>query len=43
MISVSSTAILTMIIVDMGDPEELEELLDTRGYQDFVIQEAEVD
>jgi glycine cleavage system H protein len=32
-----------MIIVDMDDPDELEELLDTRGYQDFVIQETEVD
>jgi len=32
-----------MIIVDMDDPEELEDLLDTSGYQDFVIQEAEVD
>ncbi len=32
-----------MIIVDMDDPEELEDLLDTRGYQDFVIQEAEAD
>ena len=32
-----------MIIVDMDDPEELEDLLDTRGYQDFVIEETEVD
>ncbi len=32
-----------MIIVDLEDPEELDELLDARGYQEFVIQEAEVD
>ncbi len=32
-----------MIIVDMEDPEELDDLLDARGYQEFVIQEAEVD
>jgi glycine cleavage system H protein len=32
-----------MIIVDMEDPEELDDLLDGRGYQEFVIQEAEVD
>jgi glycine cleavage system H protein len=32
-----------MIIVNMDDPDELEELLDTRGYQDFVIEETEVD
>ena len=32
-----------MIIVEMDDLEELDDLLDTRGYQDFVIQEAEVD
>jgi len=32
-----------MIIVEMGDLEELDDLLDTRGYQDFVIREAEVD
>jgi glycine cleavage system H protein len=32
-----------MIIVDLEDPEELDELLDVRGYQEFVIQEAEVD
>jgi glycine cleavage system H protein len=32
-----------MIIVNMDDPEELEDLLDTRGYQDFVIEETEVD
>lgn len=32
-----------MIIVDMEDTEELDDLLDARGYQEFVIQEAEVD
>jgi glycine cleavage system H protein len=32
-----------MIIVDLEDPEELDDLLDARGYQEFVIQEAEVD
>jgi glycine cleavage system H protein len=32
-----------MIIVEMDDPSEMDDLLDTRGYQDFVIQEAEAD
>jgi glycine cleavage system H protein len=32
-----------MIIVEMDDLEELDELLDTRGYQEFVIREAEGD
>jgi len=32
-----------MIIVDLEDPAELDDLLDVRGYQEFVIQEAEVD
>jgi len=32
-----------MIIVEIADPEELDELLDQHGYQDFVIQEGEVD
>src|SRR4030043_166395 len=32
-----------MIIVEMNDLEELDDLLDTRGYQDFVIREAEDD
>jgi glycine cleavage system H protein len=32
-----------MIIVNMDDPEEMDELLDTRGYQEFVIREAEAD
>ena len=32
-----------MIVVDLEDPLELDDLLDVRGYQEFVIQEAEVD
>jgi glycine cleavage system H protein len=32
-----------MIIVDLEDPTELDDLLDARGYQEFLIQEAEVD
>ncbi len=32
-----------MIIVDLEDPAELDELLDAKGYQEFLIQEAEVD
>jgi glycine cleavage system H protein len=32
-----------MIIVDLDDPAELDDLLDARGYQEFLIQEAEVD
>ena len=32
-----------MIIVEMDALEELDDLLDTRGYQDFVIREAEDD
>jgi len=32
-----------MIIVDLDDPVELDELLDAKGYQEFLIQEAEVD
>lgn len=32
-----------MIVVEMDDASELDELLDTRSYQDFVVQEAEVD
>jgi hypothetical protein len=32
-----------MIIVDLEDPTELEDLLDARGYHEFLIQEAEVD
>jgi glycine cleavage system H protein len=32
-----------MIIVEMDDLEELDDLLDTRGYQEFVILEAEGD
>jgi glycine cleavage system H protein len=32
-----------MIIVNLDDPAELDDLLDARGYQEFLIQEAEVD
>lgn len=32
-----------MIIVEMEDLEELDDLLDVSGYQEFVIQEAQVD
>jgi len=32
-----------MIIVDLEDPTELDDLLDARGYREFLIQEAEVD
>lgn len=32
-----------MIIVEMEDLEELDDLLDVSGYQEFVIEEAEVD
>ncbi len=32
-----------MIIVEMEELEELDDLLDVSGYQEFVIQEAEVD
>ena len=32
-----------MIVVEIDDPEELDDLLDPRGYQDFVIREGEVD
>ena len=32
-----------MIIVDLEDLEELDDLLDVRGYQEFVIQEMEAD
>jgi glycine cleavage system H protein len=32
-----------MIIVNLDDPAELNDLLDARGYQEFLIQEAEVD
>lgn len=32
-----------MVIVEMDDPEELEDLLDTNGYQEYVIQESEAD
>ncbi len=32
-----------MIIVNLDDPAELDDLLDARGYHEFLIQEAEVD
>ena len=32
-----------MIIVDLEDPTELDDLLNARGYHEFLIQEAEVD
>ena len=32
-----------MISVDLEDPTELDDLLDARGYHEFLIQEAEVD
>ncbi len=32
-----------MIIVDLDDPSELDELLDAKAYQEFLIQEAEED
>jgi glycine cleavage system H protein len=32
-----------MIIVEIADTDELEDLLDTRGYQEFLVQEGEVD
>jgi glycine cleavage system H protein len=32
-----------MIVVEIDDPDELDDLLDTKGYQEFVIQEGEVD
>ena len=32
-----------MIVVEMKDLDELDDLLDARGYQDFIIQEVEGD
>lgn len=32
-----------MVVVELEDPEELDDLLDTKGYQEFVIQEGEDD
>ncbi|MCL2670276.1 MAG: glycine cleavage system protein GcvH [Syntrophaceae bacterium] len=32
-----------LIVVELEDPEELDDLLDPQGYQDFIIQEGEVD
>jgi len=31
-----------MIVVEMEDPEELDDLLDTSGYQEFVTREEEI-
>jgi len=31
-----------MIVVEMDDLEELDDLLDTDGYQEFVIREEEI-
>jgi glycine cleavage system H protein len=30
-----------MVVIEMEDPEELDDLLDARGYRDFVLNEAE--
>jgi len=32
-----------LIVIDMAELEELDDLLDLKGYQDFVAQEAEID
>lgn len=32
-----------MIVIDMAEPSELDDLLDLKGYQDFIAQEAEID
>ncbi len=32
-----------LLVVEMEDQEELDDLLDARGYQDFVMQEGELD
>jgi hypothetical protein len=32
-----------MIVVEMNDPEELDDLLDSGEYHDFVLREAEDD
>lgn len=32
-----------MIVIEIEDPEELDDLLDARGYQEYLIQEAEGD
>ena len=32
-----------LIVVEMKDLDELDDLLDAKGYHDFVLQEGEVD
>jgi hypothetical protein len=32
-----------LIIVEMNDIEELDDLLDVKGYHDFIVGEAEAD
>ncbi len=32
-----------MIVIDIADPAELDDLLDLKGYQDFLAQETEID
>ncbi|MCX5853070.1 MAG: glycine cleavage system protein GcvH [Deltaproteobacteria bacterium] len=32
-----------MIVIDISDPEELDDLLDSREYHDFILREAEND
>jgi len=32
-----------MMVIDIADPAELDDLLDVKGYQDFLAQETEID
>jgi glycine cleavage system H protein len=32
-----------MMVIDIADPAELDDLLDMKGYQDFLAQETEID
>ncbi len=32
-----------LIVIDIAEPSEIDDLLDLKGYQDFVAQEAEMD
>ena len=32
-----------MVVIDMKDLDELDDLLDSRGYHDFIVQEVEGD
>ena len=32
-----------MIVIDIAEPSELDDLLDLKGYQDFIAQETEID